>query len=480
MRPDSTVIELTPDLPDRSVAVLPILAHSHWVQRLRVRWIILATLLIGVIASPWIYYPHDFWNYWLDWEYQTLGLYPWRPYTRASIVCDYPPLQLYLLTIADAVRLALGVTNATGFVNLLLIKGPWILAWSGGCGMAAWAARSIDPRAARPAALAWALALPLFVNAALWGQADALLSMLIAFSVALLWRDRLKSASAIFGLALSLKLQAIFALPALVVYAWRRWSFKAVWVSAVVALGTALLAALPMIVAGHGRGVIRAYANAVDLYPVRTVDAFNIWFAYDYPPRPFDGARVSKITDSAPLFHHLSRLTCKEAALLMLAGWVGAVCIALWRNPTRARLAAAAALCVLGTFTLSTQMHDRYGLPAIGLLAMIAWTGRREAGIFACASIFIGVNQLAALVNNWLWCWGLERRWMIDTYNAIGLTVSIVNVLLLIYAGAWFLRGGWAENRLVALRSLRSTAARSESILPWLSALVRRVRSAVE
>lgn len=435
--------ELTAEPETWSAAPLRSPFPLHWAQAIRVRWAVLATLLIGVVSAPFIYYPHDFWNYWFDWEYQSLGLFPWRPYAHASIVCDYPPLELYLLTLADAFRRLLGGLSATGAANLLLIKGPWILAWSGGCALVAWAARGISANMARPAALAWACALPLYVNAALWGQADVLLSFLLVGSIALLWKDRYRSAAAVFGLALSLKLQAIFMLPVLVIYAWRRWGLGSVVVSAGIALLVVFLMAVPMAIGGEAHEVARAYSNAVDLYPVRTVDAFNLWFVYDFPPRPFDGLNPAAVADTAPVCAALPWLSCKHLALGMLTLWVATIGLSLWRTPTRTRLAAAAALCVLGTFTLSTQMHDRYGLPAVGLLAMVAWAGRREAWVFVAVAFFAGVNQFAALENNWLWSWGLEQKWEMQAYANIGLSVSILSTLVLIYAGVCFVRGGW-------------------------------------
>ena len=394
----------------------------------------LGVFLASVVVGPFVYYPHDWWVYWTDWQYQTLGRYPWRPYEAAQVVCNYPPLQLYWLTVAEAIRrpLDLGLVHP---VNVLVVKLPWIVAHAVGIFVAA---RFGGFRAA----VAYALCVPIFVNAALWGQADAIPALAYVTSVWLLSRGRVAWAAAAFGVGLAMKLQAVMILPAIVVFAATRYGWLSVLKAAGVSLGMVLLLAVPMILGGGGAGVWRAYFGAVDLYPLRTIEAFNLWWLLT----EFDVGVLGMAREAASLdTRTFLGLTHKRIGLLLLAIWLAFVLIVLWRRPTPTMLAAAAGLSVLGFFTLATQMHDRYSVPAAALLALTVVGGRRWVWLYVAAAVLISINQIAALADAYLWDWGLYQDWYKPVYRTIGNLAAAGHVALIVAAGLVYAKSDAAD-----------------------------------
>src|SRR5207248_6285633 len=119
----------------------------------------------------------------------------------------------YLLTLVERVRLATGAAE-TGGAAVLLLKLPNVVAWLAHVPLCAIGLRRpFGVRAARVSALLVALSPPLFVNAALWGQFDALLSLFVVAAFVALLRGQAGRAGTALGLALATKLLAVVAVP---------------------------------------------------------------------------------------------------------------------------------------------------------------------------------------------------------------------------------------------------------------------------
>src|SRR5207249_5813368 len=149
---------------------------------------------------------------------------PWAIYlTDFKTNCDYPPVVPYLLTLVEAARRMLHASE-TGAVAISLVKLPNLLAGLAAVPLCAIGLRRpLGDARARAAALLSALPLPVFVNAAAWGQFDALLAVLVMAAIVALLHDRPLTAGALMGLALGTKLLAIVAVPALRVWIWKRF-----------------------------------------------------------------------------------------------------------------------------------------------------------------------------------------------------------------------------------------------------------------
>jgi hypothetical protein len=216
-----------------------------------------ATLAVGAAVAPLIFHHYDVVDCFLTWARASGGSRPWAIYlTDFRTDCDYPPVVPYLLTLIEGARRAIGAAEAGGWA-VLLLKAPNLLAAAALAPLCALGLRAILGRApARRVALLLALSPALFVNAALWGQFDALLSLLVVAAAVALLHDRPAWAGAALGAALATKLLALVAVPLALVWTWKRSGPRGVALGSAVALAVMAALWMPYALAGAGAPAI--------------------------------------------------------------------------------------------------------------------------------------------------------------------------------------------------------------------------------
>ncbi len=358
----------------------------------------LAVLAGGLVVAPLVYHHYDVVDCFLAWSRASLGTRPWQIYlAEFPDDCDYPPVVPYLLTLVEAGRRAAG-TSETGALVVTLLKLPSLLSIVAFVPLCLRGLRGpFGERTARVAALLLALGAPLFVNAALWGQFDALLSFLLAAGLVALLNRRPVWAGAALGAALATKLLAVVALPAAAVWTWRRLGPRALAVAtATGTLSIALLAA-PYLVAGAGPRMARAYTEAVGYYPFRTAEAYNGWYLLDRFDIAVRGRpAVQARRDDRP---SLGPLTARDLGLVAFAAGMLFLMAVLWRYPTDHGLVLAAVMSVFAFFMLPTQVHQRYLVPAAALAALAVGQSRRGLALLAGLTVAATLNQALDLTR---------------------------------------------------------------------------------
>jgi Gpi18-like mannosyltransferase len=352
---------------------------------------------------------------------------------------------LYIMTAVRRVELWFGVP-LDGSIGVVALKVPSLLAYGVGVAICAMGLTPVTGRrAAASAAAAYAICVPLWYNAAVWGQWDAVLCLPLLLAIISALRGRPIGAGIALGVALAVKLQGIVLLPALAIYAWRCWGVRGAYKGL---LGMALgwgLAVAPMLPGGSiGReGILRAYETPVDYYRNRTAMACNIWMVTETATTASrQWSSTFGPTDDGPF---LGPLTAKQLGLGLFAGYVLVVVIALWRRPTPRTLVLAAAMVAFGFFMLPTQMHERYVVPACALFAVAAaWQGGWR--YFWVVSIPATLNQIIALsYENVTTGRPLIGMRDIAAYQPWLLTISLLNIVGLLLVSVWYLHDAFGK-----------------------------------
>ncbi|MBC7808573.1 MAG: DUF2029 domain-containing protein [Akkermansiaceae bacterium] len=406
----------------------------------------LATVVFFVclIAAPLIWFPFDVESCWLPWSRASEGVAPWRIYsTRAD--CNYPPFVLVLLTIQEAVRRLLHAQE-TGVLSIILTKWPNITAHLAGALAGYTLLRgNYGETYARRFALLYALSLPLFVNAALWGQADALLALPMVCAVIFSMRGTPIPAGIALGIALTIKLQAIVIAPVLLLYVGKRFGWKPLVQATAAGLAVMLAISLPFLLAGTGESMLKAYTGAADYYPLRTLNTFNIWSYLNHVDeyvRHLPSEMVNKDDRLA-----LGPMTYRDVSVSLFGVALSFLLVALWRRTTAQMLAWTSALSVWAFVTLCTQMHERYWVPGAALFLLVAPESWFALGIALLTGLTAAWNQWLVLVSNFMQYHRVPAwvKWSLDMGWAPSLTyVSLLNVLLL-SVGLGFV--GWLAMR---------------------------------
>lgn len=403
---------------------------------------------LGLVVAARVYHQYDVVDCFLAWARASGGLRPWDVYTPGAGAdnCDYPPFVPYLLTLAEALRLAAGAP-AVGALAILLLKLPSLVAHAAAVPLALRGlARPLGAPGARLSAILIALCPAFFVNGALWGQFDVLLTLFLMAAVVALLLDRPVSAGAAMGLALATKLLAIVPLPFLALWIWRRHGARKLARSVLAGLGVGLLFALPHVLAGRGDAMLKAYTGAVNYYPFRTAEAYNTWYLldrYDVLARGMSPPEARR--DDRPA---LGPVTYHQVGLLAFSLYTLALLAVLARRPTRSVLLWTLSMHLFGFFMLPTQVHQRYVVPAVGMLALLAPTSRRGFALFGLLTVTATLNQgldLARALPGAEAIAGsltsLDLPIAMRTARDLGAAIALANVVLF----AWAVTAFWRE-----------------------------------
>ncbi len=149
------------------------------------------------------------------------GFLPWYEYIKSQGgipalghgFSGYSPLYLYMLTLSELINRIVNISELT-IIKLIPIAFDFFGAY--------WFAKIVRLRYPRAvigylAALAYLFLPTVFINSSMWGQIDGIYTALLLPAIYFLLKNRNIPAMIFFGLALSIKFQAIFWAPVLLV-----------------------------------------------------------------------------------------------------------------------------------------------------------------------------------------------------------------------------------------------------------------------
>ncbi|HEU4329115.1 MAG TPA: hypothetical protein VFS21_38610 [Roseiflexaceae bacterium] len=329
---------------------------------------------------------------------------------------DYMPLRLYyLLGVSQVAPVPPPSGEPLAPLTQLLIKLPGLLADAATTVLIyLWALRWRGRRGAALVAALYALAPPVWINVAWWGQVDALLMLPLVASMLLLDRAGGRWAWLAWAAALLIKTQAILLAPLLAVATLRRHGCAGLARGA--AAAGALLAAgfAPLILVGKGAGLAESYLGAVGRFPRTTSRAFNLWYL----------ALGGRSESDAALA--LGPLSYRTLGILLIGAAAALICAALLRRADGpARVHAAAALA-LAFFALPTQIHERYLFLSLAFLALSMARDLRLALPFLLLVASATLNILATLSG-----FSPPLYEALSRAPALGLALAAVNLAVL-------------------------------------------------
>ncbi len=184
---------------------------------------------------------------------------------------------------------------------------------------------------------------------AVWGQVDSLLAFLLLLSLYFIAKDRPVWGGVAFVVAFLVKPQGIAALPFLVFWIVRHYPPR-VWAGVVAASVIAGLALLVPFFTYKPWELYDRLRFSADVYQYSSVNAYNFWGMYDGLFRPDN-------------VHYLG-ITYQVWGIILFAGAVGAILVAMARGRGTGALALGTALSMFAFYIFVTRMHERYVFPA--------------------------------------------------------------------------------------------------------------------
>jgi Gpi18-like mannosyltransferase len=348
-----------------------------------------AALLLRMVVAALPGYPSDR-DYFIDWAQALAAHGPLAIYgNNVEPRVDYVPGYLYVLWAIGCIHAAIGGGGATwrALLEIVPIASDLALVTL----IYRCARRIASERHAFALAAVAAFAPPLWIDSALFGQADALPIALGFVGLTAAIDGRFASAwpalcASILVKPLGLVLAPIFAvLQSRARPMWRGLAF-AVVASLALAYAVTLPFSAPHEPVAVFRFLIERYALGANKVPFATWGAFTI-----YPL--FANFKTPDATYLGPL---PLRLWGVVSVLLALVVTAGTLARSLARAPggvtQTARVLGAASLSLLALFLFATRMHERYLLPSLAFGAPLGIDDRPTAMMLAWLAISFTIN----------------------------------------------------------------------------------------
>ncbi len=351
--------------------------------------------------------------------------------------CDYPPGYILMLWLPGKLLTVIPY-QAQALRRMVLAFWPSLATALCGVMIYHLALRRTNAKWALRCAGAAMLCPALLFNSGAWGQIDGVFSLLMLCCFALIEEKCWLTGALYFGLALAIKPQALLAGPALAICfllpilfaedAKARWkAVKTGAAGAVVALVPVLACGLPFWgFSGLIQGLMEKYFTTATSYPYATINAANMM--------AFMGGEWVPQTDMVYWFglSFISWQTLGKILLTVLSVWAFVWSMKLQKQGKFSPLLLAAAY-VVGVFTVSHRMHERYLI--FGVVLLIAAAARLASKRMLGISWGLALTSLLnmALVYTTV---GTDDEFLRSVTHAlvlrsVGLAETILFVLLL-------------------------------------------------
>jgi len=210
-------------------------------------------------------------------------------------------------------------------------------------------------------------------DTAYWGQADALLALLVVAGLVLAPRRPEWGWVALAAAALVKPLAYPF-LPLVLLETAKRRGWKRASSSAIVGLATWGALLLPFLAAGRLGDIVVALFFQLDAMPYVSVNAHNAWWI------------IGRGVPWTPAWERaIGPVTYETLGLVAFGAFYLAVLVSLWRSTHARALHFAAASVAFGLFVLTTHMHENHLFTFIPLLLLAG--GERPGWRRFCVAI---------------------------------------------------------------------------------------------
>ncbi|MCL1998806.1 MAG: hypothetical protein FWG65_08570 [Turicibacter sp.] len=344
---------------------------------------------------------------------------------RADFFADYPPMYIYVLWIIGAIASTAGLTVLSPAFNFLVFL-PAVIADTVTVGLVYVLCRQLDIREsfAFLTALMYSLNPAVLINSAVWGQVDAIHSLILVIAIYMVCKNQTLPAYLVYAVAVLTKPQSLIAAPIFLYSAFyyckeRGFSRESILTMFGNFCATMLFLVLLSLPFGVDM-VFEQYLTTLGSRPFASINAYNFY--------ALTGGNWHAIT---PFYG--------------LVGWaaiIGITFFVFWFLHRRFTLFTAffsAALLYIITFVFSVRMNERYLFPALIFLLVAAIFAEERhlkvmSVLYTVFSITLFLNCLDILLgNNGIFMFPTPESTVFRPVNGFMALVSFVNVVFAIY-----------------------------------------------
>jgi Gpi18-like mannosyltransferase len=322
--------------------------------------------------------------------------------------CDYPPFNIYFFWVFGLVAKSLSLFGTSLFTYVMKLP-PNLFDMATAFLIFAFVRKRLDFKMALLATALYAFNPAVILNAAVWGQFDAIYTFFLVLSLMLALASKPELSAVTFTLGILTKPQSVALLPLIAFLIFKKHGLRRFLISLIAAIATVFVVIIPFEWSNPVTFLANIYFGAYEGYAYTSVNAFNMWA--------------------------LGGLWVLETPVFFAIGWTlfGALA-AFVLYVLHKRFGASGELLVLfsafilffGFFMLPTRIHERYLFPALSILALMFPFLKKTRLIYGVLSVTCFVNQAYVL-------YFLNNNQFIQSGDLVALTVTLINLMAFIY-----------------------------------------------
>ena len=322
--------------------------------------------------------------------------------------CDYPPFNIYFFWVFGLLAKNLSLFGSSFFTYVMKLP-PNLFDMATAFLIFAFVRKRLTFKMALIATTLYAFNPAVVFNAAVWGQFDAIYTFFLILSLYLALNSKPKLAVVAFMLGILTKPQSIALAPLFIFLIYRKYDWKGLFISALVAVVTVFAVILPFQWSNPVTFLSNIYFGAYQGYGYTTVNAFNVWaFGGMWQPETQASFLIGWIMFAAltafVLYFVNKRFRASNEMIVLFAAFV----------------------LFFGFFMLPTRIHERYLFPAMAVLALMIPFLKKTRPLYAVLTLTCFVNQAYVLSF-------LNAGQFIQAGDPVVLTVSLINSIAFVY-----------------------------------------------
>ncbi len=325
---------------------------------------------------------------------------------------DYPPGYMYVLYLLGAIMDHFQMSYLSN-PSLLLLKLPAIF-----CDIAAGgliykiATKYLSPKTALLLTAAYLFNPAVFINSSVWGQVDAVLTLIILIICNLLTEGKTIPAYCVFAIGILMKPQVLVFSPLILYgiyehvfarnFSWNKF-FRNLF------CGLAAIAGMILLCVPFGlEKVINQYGSTLGSYPYISVNAYNFWALL--------GLNWSSQEKSFLFFTYKDLGTIVIVLLTVLS-----LFLFLYKKKSKERYYITGSFLIITMFLFSVRMHERYLFPGILLLLMTYIISRKKSYLYC---------YIILSVSHFFNVWHVLYHYDPHNYNAKATPIILISLLM--------------------------------------------------
>ena len=334
---------------------------------------------------------------------------------------DYPPFNVYVFWFFGSLSKMLSSIFGTNLIMYIIKLPANVFDMATAFLIFCFVRKHLSFKKALLATALYAFNPAVIFNAAIWGQLDAIYTFFLVLSLFLMFNSKPKWAAASFMIGVLTKPQSIALAPLLIFLTFRKYNWRGLATSILVAVVTVFAVIIPLEWSNPVTFLSKLYFGAYGHYGYVTSNAFNIW--------SFVGMAVFDNETFLSISYNIWGWAMFAALSVFTLYFVHK----RFNMSDKLPVIFAAFVFFFGFFMLPTRMHERYLFPAISMLALMFPFLKKTRPLFVVLTGTCLVNQ--AYVLYWLnayanagYSYGPNL-----TGDPIALIVSLINLIAFVY-----------------------------------------------